>query len=274
MSQTAVPQLAYLGFQLFPPTHPALVPYVRSYWHFRRAAPLVESSEEYMHANGGFGIAFNFGDTLHLDQQALTEPVFLDGTNTRSRKMRFTGQVEQMGVNFYAGGAYPFLALPLAELRNQTALLDVLDRSSLLNLHQRLDDAKSLSVRIRLLEQWLLKRLALGKKRDAIIPASLRILRQRTGEISIPALADDLAISQRQLERLYHTQVGMSPKQYATLVRVNAARLALKQPNHLSNTNLAADLGFYDQSHFIREFSAVVGITPYSYTQRSQKRGS
>jgi AraC-like DNA-binding protein len=225
-----------------------------------------------MHPNGGFGIVFNFGDAVCLDGQALAEPVFLDSVNTVSREMRFRGQVEQVGINFYAGGAYPFLAIPLRELRNQTALLDALDRAPLMLLYEGLNEAKSLSARIHLLEQWLLKRLEAGKKRDAIIPASLAMLRSKKGILPIPALASKFYISQRQLERLYHVQVGMSPKQYTTLLRVAIAREALKQPSMQSNSDLAADLGFYDQSHFIREFSAVEGITPYNYMQRSQQR--
>jgi transcriptional regulator GlxA family with amidase domain len=74
--------------------------------------------------------------------------------------------------------------------------------------------------------------------------------------------------SQRQLERLYQNQVGISPKQYSQLLRVETARLVLGQMNKSSTANLAAELGFYDQSHFIREFSAVIGLTPYAYMKR------
>jgi AraC-like DNA-binding protein len=66
-------------------------------------------------------------------------------------------------------------------------------------------------------------------------------------------------------------QVGMSPKQYARLLRVETARLALKRMRAPSTTYLAAELGFYDQAHFIREFSAVVGMTPYAYLKRSRR---
>src|SRR5260221_299141 len=120
MSQTHEAPLAYLGFQLIPPG-PALRSYVRSYWYFRRETPLLAYQEEYMHPQGGFGIVFNFGDRLRLDGQALAEPIFLDGTNTVSRKMGFSGHIEQLGVSFCVGGAYPFLAVPLAELLNETA---------------------------------------------------------------------------------------------------------------------------------------------------------
>jgi AraC-like DNA-binding protein len=266
MSSTPETQLAYLGFQRILPG-PLLRPYVRSYWYFQRETPLLTYHEEFMHPRGGFGVAFNLGESLWLDSQPLAAPIFLDGANTVSRRMGFLGRVELMGISFREGEAYPFLAVPLAELRNETALLDALDRPSLMQLYGRLYDAESLTARIDLLDQWLLGRLALGKARDSLIPASLALLRE--GQLPIPELARQFAISQRQLERLYQSQVGMSPKQYVQLQRIETARVALKQVQ--SNTTLAVDLGFYDQSHFIRGFTAVIGMTPYRYMQRSQQ---
>ena len=270
MPQTPELPLAYLGFQLVAPSR-LLRSYVREYWHLRRETPLLSFHEEYMHPRGGFGIVFNFGDSLRLDAQAVAEPVFLDGANTVSRKLGLLGHVDLMGVRFHEGGAYPFLGVPLVELRNEISFLDALDRPNLLQLHARLQEAKSLSARINLLEDWLIRRLSLGKERDALIPVSLAMLREKEGQLEIPELAREFAVSQRHLERLYQSQVGMSPKRYAQLLRVEAARLALKQRNGQSTTNLAAELDFYDQSHFIREFSAVIGMTPYAYMKRNHR---
>jgi AraC-like DNA-binding protein len=220
-----------------------------------------------MHPRGGFGLVFNLGGSVRLDGQAFADPVFLDGTTTISRTMGFLGAVDLIGIRFHEGGAYPILGLPLAELRNAIAVLDGLDRSTLLRLAAQLHETKSLRARILLLEAWLMQQLALGKERNAIIPASLMRLRERAEPIRMPELAREFAISQRQLERLYQHQVGMSPKQYTQLLRVETARLALKR-GRKHTSYLAAELGFYDQSHFIREFSAVVGMTPATYMKR------
>lgn len=117
-----------------------------------------------------------------------------------------------------------------------------------------------------------MSRFSLGKERDSLIPASLAAMRVGQGQVSIPELAQQFAIGQRQLERLYRRQVGMSPRKYAQLIRVETARRALQNVSGESTTRLAADLGYYDQSHFIRDFSAVIGMTPYSYMKRSLKR--
>lgn len=270
MPPTPEAQLAYLGFRLIPPSRP-LRAYVQSYWYFRRDAPLSAYHEEAMHPTGGFGIVFNFGDRLRLDGQLLAEPVFLDGANTFSRRLGFLGQVELMGVRFQAGGAYPFLGRPLSELRNESALLAALPDSGLSDLQARLQDAKALSARLTLLEAWLIGRLGLGRERSALIPASIALLRQAGGRGPMPQLAQTLAISQRQLERLYQGQVGMSPKQYSQLLRVETARLALKRMRGQTTTALAADLGYYDQAHFIHEFGAVIGQTPYAYLKRARR---
>lgn len=262
-------QLAYLGFHLMTPS-PALCPYIQSYWYFRCDTPLPMYHEEYMHPRGGFGIVFNFGSSVQLDGQDILDPLFLDGTTTRSRKMGFLGRVELMGIRFHEGGAYRVLGVPLAELRDQTWLLDVLDRSSLLRLYAQLQEAISLPVRLQLLETWLMERLALGKAGNRVVPASLKLLRASGGQMSMAQLAQECAISQRQLERLYQCQVGMSPKQYTQLLRVDKAREALKGMSQSSTTRLSMELGFYDQPHFIREFSAVVGMTPYAYMRRNR----
>ncbi len=269
MATTAEAQLADLGFRLIAPAQ-ALRHCIQSYWYFRRDTPLPAYREEYMHPRGGFGLVFNFGESVRLDGQLVVEPLFLDGATTKSRRLGFLGRVELMGIRFQEGGAYPVLGVPLAELRNETQLLDAGDRASLLRLYARLHGAGSLPERLRLLEAWVIQRLSCGKQGSSVVPATLLLLREQAGQLSIPQLARDCGISQRQLERVYQTQVGMSPKQYSQLLRVDQARLALKNRDIPSTAFLAAEHGFYDQSHFIREFSAVVGMTPYAYRKRSR----
>ncbi len=63
----------------------------------------------------------------------------------------------------------------------------------------------------------------------------------------------------------------MSPKQYLRLLRVDSARQVLRRGEDKTTTTIGANLGFYDQSHFIREFQAVVGMTPYAYQKRKRE---
>jgi AraC-like DNA-binding protein len=263
-------RLAYLNFQLVTPS-PVLRPYIRSYWYIKPTNTLTTFHEEFMHPTGGYGVVFNLGDRVQLDGQPVAEPVFLDGANTISRKMGFSGQNKVIGIRFLEGGAYPFLGLPLNELRNEKSLLDALKEPSLLILQARLQETSGLPERIKLLEGWLLGRLAVGIERSPLIPASFRLIRKNGRSVSIPDLAEQLGIGQRQLERLYKSQVGMSPKQYLQLLRVDLARQVLRRGEENTTTAIGMNLGYYDQSHFIHEFQAVVGMTPYAYQRRKQE---
>lgn len=271
MPRTIETQLAFLGFQLIQP-HPLLKPFLRHYWHLQSRTPLDSYREEYMNPRGSYGIVFNFGDAIQLGGQKISDPVFLDGTNTISRAMGFFGRVDMLGIRFREGLALPFLGIPLIELRNEINLLDALNRHNLLSLHAQIQEATTLSARICLLNNWLLSCLQPGKPQNALVPASLRLLQKSNGRFSISELAREFAISQRQMERLYRIQVGMSPKHYAQVLRVDIARRFLKQTNGKSAAEIAAELGYYDQSHLIREFISVIGISPHTYSQRTRKQ--
>lgn len=270
MSLQAVPHLNYLNFQLFEPT-PVLQPFIQQYWLIQHPFLAEVSRPEFIHPNGGFGLVFNFGDAFWVDEQKVAGTVFLDGSNTVSRRLRFAGKVLALGIRFRPGKAHPFLKIPLHHLHNEILLLADLDQRGLEDLADQLDSTPLLLAKIQRLENWLIKQLAQGSKTSAIVPTSLRTLRaQRI--LTIKELADQLYLSQRQLERLYRREVGFTPKQYARLLRVENARHLLKTQLDQSTAQIGAALDFYDQAHFIREFRALVGLTPGQYQQRQRER--
>jgi AraC-like DNA-binding protein len=88
---------------------------------------------------------------------------------------------------------------------------------------------------------------------------------------SIDDAAVSAALSPRQLRRLCLERAGVSPKYLSRIVRfrkavkrINALRLNSAQPGW---ADLAADCGYYDQAHFIREFQEFTGYTPVRYLQ-------
>jgi AraC-like DNA-binding protein len=269
LSQEIETRLSYLGFQLIPP-RPDLRPYVRAYWLMRRDQSLLGYHEEYMHALGNFGLVFNLGDDVRLNGQPITQQVFLDGTNSQSRKMGFTGHIHLLGIQFQIGSTYPFFGIPLAEMVDQISVVEVLGKNRMMPLYDRVQSAASLSQQIAVLEDWLVARLAVGREPNMLVWDSLRVIRSYGGILSIQQLAEWLFISQRQLDRLYQTQVGLSPKHYARLLRVDAARHALKGVQTASLTDLGLQFGFSDQSHFIREFKSIIGMTPGDYLAHSR----
>lgn len=80
---------------------------------------------------------------------------------------------------------------------------------------------------------------------------------------TLEALADYAALDKFHLCRAFRAQVGMPPHTYLTHLRVQRARHLLRQGVRASE--LAARVGFYDQSQLTRHFKRIVGTTPAKY---------
>ncbi|MCL4261897.1 MAG: helix-turn-helix transcriptional regulator [Anaerolineae bacterium] len=262
--------LPHLGLLLASPS-PALAPYVHSYWFINRSWTRPLPLEEYLYPEGGLGVVFNSGDPIMVDGTAVTAPAFLDATNSFRTRLGFQQHTAVVGIRFHPGGAYPFFPMPLKELQNMPVALDQILPSALASQSEQLAALPTLPQKIAHLEymlwQWQKPQRELATDTRTILAA----IRQAQGQVNIKSLADARFISQRQLERLFQAQVGMSAKTYARLVRVQRARTALRQATPAA-AHLSQDLGFYDQSHFIHEFRAIMGLTPQQYRQNRALR--
>ena len=74
-------------------------------------------------------------------------------------------------------------------------------------------------------------------------------------------LAEKVAISNRQLERLFAQHIGLSPKRYYLRLRLERARDLLRQTD-LSVTDVCIACGFRSLSHFSKSYRAVHGVSP------------
>jgi len=262
--------LNYLGFHLIDPS-PALRPYVQHYWLIRQSDSIASSREEFWHSGAGSGIVFTLAGDFSIDGETITQSYFVDGAFTTSRRLQFSGAVTAIGIRFHPAGAFPFLDVSAYELTNGMAGLDDLNLKTSASLYEQLLTVPSLHQKIALIENWLLHLLNTRREIPPIIFQSLDMLQGSHGQIQIHDLAQEIAISERQLQRLYKEQIGISPKQFARLQRVNHARDILKIA-HDPFAEIGFSAGYYDQSHFIREFKSVVGMTPEQYQRRHQKR--
>ena len=81
------------------------------------------------------------------------------------------------------------------------------------------------------------------------------------------ALARIAGRSVRALERMFRRQMHQTPQQFLRRLRVRQACLALIA-DRAPLASIAANHGFYDQSHFVREFRRELGLTPGQYRER------
>lgn len=96
------------------------------------------------------------------------------------------------------------------------------------------------------------------------VDTALGLIMERNGNIGVNELTETIDCSERKLERLFKRFVGLSPKFYARIIRLSYI-FELMQEGDKSWSDLVYDSGFYDQSHFIKNFKEFTGEDPSSY---------
>lgn len=88
-------------------------------------------------------------------------------------------------------------------------------------------------------------------------------------ELSVETLAADIYVSKYYFIRKFRNSIGMTPHQFCIQNRIRKSQRLLDGKKTISG--IAAEMGFYDQSHFDRAFQRIVGISPSEY-MRSKKQ--
>lgn len=76
------------------------------------------------------------------------------------------------------------------------------------------------------------------------------------------------SVGERQLQVLFKTWVGMTPKKFSKIVRLSNVRAAKSFGDKISLTSVCYEHGYSDQSHLIKDFKEISGLTPLTYIKR------
>src|SRR3546814_18393750 len=88
--------------------------------------------------------------------------------------------------------------------------------------------------------------------------------------VSIVSLAAELRINKKYIERHFNEQMGLSPKEYAEIIRFNYLNtLMLRETIYASELAYVGD--FYDHSHLIKPFKRMTGFTPNVFKENASR---
>jgi AraC-like DNA-binding protein len=166
-------------------------------------------------------------------------------------------------IRFKEGGAAAFFRQPIHEFFGDSILLDnFMLRSELQLLEEQLCETRTDIEKIKVVEQFLISRISHASK-DNLVLKALTLIHNSKGNIRIKDLMEQLYISQSSLEKRFRQIIGASPKKFASIVRFK--HIIQNYNPQTSLSDLGYDAGFYDQSHFIKEFKCFTGETPETF---------
>ena len=196
---------------------------------------------------------FDFSDDTHggkiLGTGMMTKPVF-------SSKQRL------LGVRFNPEHAYQAFKLPLHQITDFTyELNDISDSWG--DLKQVFDRPFSESS-LQIISQQL-KNCWKNQPTDPRVGQAIKLMSLKDPQISISDVAAEVGVTRQHLVRLFDKFVGISPKKFAKINRVQKIVETVKNSAAPSWVNTALDHGFFDQAHLIKDFKDVTGLSPRAY---------
>lgn len=187
------------------------------------------------------------------------------GIQATAKTYSYEAETGSLLVRFTPAGA-ACLGLPAAELTGRSLALDaILPRARVAEAHDQLAEAKDAAARVAVVERFLSE---LPYEDDFLVARATTLLASSHDEANICTVAQSLGVSERQLERRFLARVGVTPKRFATLHRFERAVARARTAPSL--TTAALDAGYYDQSHFIRDFRRFTGSSPREHFERSR----
>jgi AraC-like DNA-binding protein len=170
------------------------------------------------------------------------------------------------GVAFRPGSFRPVLGDPVASITGRSIpASDVFGPGV---PEEAVDATADPADQARVVERFLRDRLPAP---DPMAETAAAIVRQIATEPHLTRV-DDLAaavgMGVRRLQRLFAEHVGVGPKWVIRHYRIAEATTRMARREPIDWAELAAELGYADQAHFTRDFTAMVGESPTRYARR------
>ncbi|RAV98568.1 helix-turn-helix domain-containing protein [Pseudochryseolinea flava] len=188
---------------------------------------------------------------------------YLSGIDTKHTEAIINGNFSHFGVSFYPHGLAAFFGESPVALINQMPDIRLICPAEIQSQLQR---ATNHHARVSLISKFLYERLR-AMRQDQLIN---KIVHHHglDRDISLDELGRHYRISTRSLQRRFKAVVGISHKKYQRILRFEESLKQLANASFADLGVVAYDLKFTDQSHFIKDFSAFSGMSPYAFAKR------
>jgi AraC-like DNA-binding protein len=264
-----------------------LEPFIRRFWSLR--SPTTAARDSRGVASGGAAAALErvvpdgrmeiivqlgdpFSEWAPAERRSRIQPRALLAGQIDAPLYLLPGrEVDLFAIRFEPWGAAALLRLSAAEMRGRIVALDaVLGTGADLLVHA-LSDARDEAGRERAAIAWCRSRRPSAAALDLGVIRAARLAGHAAAVATVADLAERAGTSTRQLERSFDRHIGLTPKLFLRIARLQATLAALETGRERPLATVALDCGYFDRSHLTREFLALVGTTPARFLR--ERRG-
>lgn len=258
---------------------PELTPYVHSFIHYTHYDPI--AAKERVIPDGSpylifalDGYARRVFDNSSLEPAMTLTGAWLSGVQRDFLTIEALGESRMAVVRFRAGGARPVLGAAMDRSNGRILPVDELGPIGVPQLLASLlktDDAEACWSIVR---EWLLSRVQHGPRVSTVVQDAVSAI-ESDPLFANHGLADLVAASgysEKQFIHHFKREVGLTPKAFQRMMRFQEILPRVIGRQDISWASVSQQCGYYDQSHFIREFRRFSGYSPSEYLRGGADR--
>ncbi|MCR8643449.1 helix-turn-helix domain-containing protein [Paenibacillus sp. N1-5-1-14] len=187
------------------------------------------------------------------------------GLAKQKNTKQLEGASSAFGVKFKPGGFYPFVKWPVSALTNRSIELDEVFNIDVSDFQAKLFSASSPEDQIEMVEHLLRQHLPEPDPTANTALQMVEYIQDNRDITKVDEVCEHFQINKRTMQRIFNQYVGVSPKWVIRLSRLQNAAETIDRCSHQDLLQLTTDLGYFDQSHFIKDFKSIIGQTPEAY---------
>jgi AraC-like DNA-binding protein len=262
-------------YQEIPPGT-ALAPYIKCLWILEDKTSSKNRPLEKVLPDACPELIIHYGDLFRIKDPTgkikKQGRSFVFGPLTRHIEIGPTGSTGMIAARFYPGALASFIRVPVKELSDRYVSLSQLFGKKGAELEKAVCAATSTVLRQSLIEAFLVSVVQQEKTTDPLLPQrTLEQIAGREEPVKIAELSKQLNVSSRHLERKFNAQFGMTPKLFLKILRFQNIFKIIQKGKVKSLTDLTYRAGYFDQSHFYRDFKQFAGHSPKEHFKENAK---
>ncbi len=219
---------------------------------------------------GTIEIIFNFSDQINYVNPSLQISkklpiVFVNGINFKPLELIKIGRQEFLGIQLNSIGFRLLFNISAKEINNS-----VYDGKEICrqvdNLANELFYKQVFSQQVERILDWIRKIVPSNKFQYSINRVQKLLSSNCTHNLTVKKMSEEISLSDRQLRRFSQDWLGMNTEEFI-LYNKYLNCLHLLHHSNQTLTEIGLEAGYYDQSHFIREFKSYNDLTPKQYQE-------
>jgi AraC-like DNA-binding protein len=258
----AVKEITFMEYLQFQPV-PQLQPYVRSIFWISGGYRYGNPQPFRVLADGCPGLIIQENQKSFLDNRGEILPSsFIHGLSTKYSVKTAISAYSNIVICFQPNALKSIFGIDASELTDSYINLDDYTNS---HRSEILNEESNISQKIRLISEFLMAQIERHRKPEAKIRFIIEKLSTDHTASCLKDLCREMYLSERTLERIMKAHTGVSPKQFFRISRFQAALHHMSEKPFSNLSEIAYAYGYSDQSHYIRDFRALSGISPKQF---------